>query len=206
MKKYPKIQSLFKRDQYGNVTNQLTRPEFDLLRCWVVEEKLDGMNAKLIFSGDNISWGGKSEKSEIPSHVDERMAALSANSATAAFRMMEEFGTEELVLFGEAYGPKIQSGGKYRDDVDFIVFDILADGKWLSVEEVTEACDRIGIDRVPIIGAMGTYDVCRFVEQGFNSQIGKQPQAEGIVARPPQPLYDRRGHRLMFKLKTEDFK
>ena len=30
--------------------------------------------------------------------------------------------------------------------------------------------------------------------------------AEGIVARPIEPLYDRRGKRVIIKLKTKDFK
>jgi hypothetical protein len=46
-------------------------------------------------------------------------------------------------------------------------------------------------------------------EAGFVSLAAEaEPdhKAEGIVARPLEPLYDNRGERLILKLKTKDFR
>jgi hypothetical protein len=40
---------------------------------------------------------------------------------------------------------------------------------------------------------------------GFTSQIGPSHPAEGLVGRPVEALFDKKGHRLIVKLKTKDF-
>ena len=43
------------------------------------------------------------------------------------------FGDKEAYVFGEGYGPKIQTGGGlYSDTPKFIVFDITIDGHELN--------------------------------------------------------------------------
>jgi hypothetical protein len=45
-----------------------------------------------------------------------------------------------------------------------------------------------------------------FVRRGFPSCLdGSEAQAEGLVGRPLETLFDKRGSRLIVKLKTRDF-
>ena len=47
--------------------------------------------------------------------------------------------------------------------------------------------------------------IVALVREPFASKIGTA-MAEGIVARPIEPLFDRKGARIIIKLKTKDFK
>ena len=51
---YPKIKSLFKRDEKTfKFTDEYSCPEFELLKGlrWVATEKVDGTNIRVIFDG-----------------------------------------------------------------------------------------------------------------------------------------------------------
>jgi hypothetical protein len=47
--------------------------------------------------------------------------------------------------------------------------------------------------------------IVTLVREPFASKVGTA-MAEGIVARPIEPLFDRKGARIIIKLKTRDFK
>jgi hypothetical protein len=60
------------------------------------------------------------------------------------------------------------------------------------------------IDVVPDFGDMTLEDATELVRVGFQSRIGKG-KSEGLVGRPIEALFDKKGHRLIVKLKTKDF-
>ena len=106
----------------------------------------------------------------------------------------------------EGYGAGIQKGGCYRSDKSFILFDVLCGGKWwLEHGQLSDVAEKLGCDRVPYIGRMNFEEIVNLVRDGFSSKIGTG-MAEGIVARPIQTLFDRRGERIIIKLKQRDFK
>ena len=110
-----------------------------------------------------------------------------------------------LVLFGEGYGRKIQSGGAYiPDGVAFILFDVSIEDIWLKRDSVEDIAKTFGIDVVPIVG-VGTIDeAVEFVKTKPNSTIGTA-KMEGVVCRPQVELFDRMGRRLIVKIKACDF-
>jgi hypothetical protein len=119
-----------------------------------------------------------------------------------------EYGIREITFFGEGFGPGIQSGGLYGPSVDFICFDILVDDRiWLQPTDVIGICSEHEIRHVPILGWFPRDEIVDWVRDGVRSQIAPNaiPACEGIIARPMQNLFDQRGHRVMFKLKTKDF-
>ena len=59
-------------------------------------------------------------------------------------------GPGEMIFYGEGYGPQIQSGGWYRDDIDAIFFDIRANGWWLNRDNVESICQSVGLPLVPV--------------------------------------------------------
>lgn len=109
------------------------------------------------------------------------------------------------VLYGEGYGAGIQKGGTYRPDKSFILFDVMVDGKWwLDRESTYDIAAKLGVDVVPYLGRMTLDQIVEHVRSPFYSKLGTAV-AEGIVARPIEPLFDRKGERIIIKLKTKDF-
>jgi hypothetical protein len=111
---------------------------------------------------------------------------------------------ESMILYGEGFGEKIQSGGKYREGQGFVLFDAWC-GMWLERESVEEIATALGVDVVPVIGSGDLVEMVRWVQNGFNSAWGDF-KAEGIVARPGCELLNRRGERIITKLKCKDFR
>jgi hypothetical protein len=123
-------------------------------------------------------------------------------------RLRPVFSGTKAVLYGEGYGAGIQKGGgEYSPTKKFILFDVLVDGKWwLSQENVEDVAAKLGIDVVPDFGLMTLEEATELVRVGFKSRLnGGLKDAEGLVGRPEEALFDKKGHRLIVKLKTKDF-
>ena len=52
MFKYPKIETLFTRDEKFKVTDIIRLPEFENIKKWLVTEKIDGTNIRIIYTPD----------------------------------------------------------------------------------------------------------------------------------------------------------
>ena len=116
----------------------------------------------------------------------------------------QKFGNRPVILFGEGFGEKIQSGGKYGP-VNFILFDVLIEDKlWLSREAVDEIADAFGIQSVPVVGIGSLYDAVKFIKTHPKSWL-KDDTMEGIVCRPVVRIFDWRGDRFIVKIKCRDF-
>lgn len=208
MHTYPKIETLFRRDERHRITDELRRPVIGTISKWRATEKVDGTNIRvhLTHDGNRVTSeiGGRTDRAQIPAPLVEHLRHLDLDAATA---IMEDHSLPAMTLFGEGYGPGIQKGGNYRHDQGFILFDVQVGDLWLADDAVTETADRLGIPRVPDLGIMSLDDIIDMVRDGFSSlcAIRDQP-AEGIVARPLEPLYDQRGERLIVKVKTKDFR
>lgn len=134
---------------------------------------------------------------------------------------MQENDLEVVTLFGEGYGAKIQNGGNYRQDQAFVLFDAKIGEFWLDRANVKDVGEKLGLEVVPEIGTGTLQDAIDIVSSGltFNKagaavrwgSGGLQSrwgnfEAEGIVARPLVPLFDRKGQRIITKIKGVDFK
>ena len=116
---------------------------------------------------------------------------------------------DTIVLYGEGYGEKIQSGGRYvRGGADFILFDVRVGDWWLLRDKVEGIADALSIKVVPFMGYMTIPEAIEFVRRGFTSMIAADPTlpAEDLVLKTPVGLLDRTGHRIVAKVKTVDFR
>ena len=111
-----------------------------------------------------------------------------------------------MCLYGEGYGAHIQKrGGDYiADGVSFILFDVRYGDLWLRREDVDDIANILSVGVVPIVGQGTLRDAISQVEQGFESEFGTA-QAEGLVMRSPIDLFNRRGQRVICKVKHKDF-
>lgn len=213
---YPKIQGLYKRYLNGEkkgkfIIGQYSKPEFELLKDieWVWTEKIDGTNIRIIWNGldEVVEFKGKTDKAEMPKHLLERLKGLFPKEKLSEVFALQE-GFPVICLYGEGYGYKIQSGGKYvngEQRVEFILFDIKIGDYWLKREDLERIADQLGIKIVPIVGK-GTIDkAIQFVKNDFESTFGCFI-AEGIVIKPKIELRDRRRQRIITKIKIKDFR
>jgi hypothetical protein len=206
---YHKIETLYKRDMEGTkrlIEGEFRNPTVEFLKdnTWTFTEKIDGTSTLVYYDGHRVSFGGHTAKSEIPTHL---LAYLNSVFGTPEAEQIfeEKFGETEVILFGEGYGPKIQNGGNYRNDVSFILFDVLIAGNYQPRESVEDIAKAFGIDIVPIIFEGTIQEGVDFVKGHPDSTMGTA-KMEGLVGRPKVEMRDRCGKRVIVKIKWEDFK
>lgn len=210
MKTYHKIESLFERSTEGKkklIEGQFHNPTVEMLRHigWEWTEKIDGTNIRIQWDGHTVSFGGRTESAQIPAPLVNRLNELFGGETNAQL-FEQKFGETEVMLFGEGYGAKIQKGGGlYKPDgVDFILFDVMIGGLYLRRDSVEDIAQCFGIQAVPIV-LRGTIDeAVAFIKSKPKSTIGTA-MMEGVVGRLPEELFDRRGNRLIVKVKVRDF-
>jgi ATP-dependent RNA circularization protein (DNA/RNA ligase family) len=197
MEKYHKINSIFKRDDNGRFTQEYSCYEFEYLKDnqWEFTEKIDGTNIRIGYQDGKLLIGGRTDNAQIPAFLYAKLAELFAN-----------YCEEEMTLYGEGYGAKIQKGEGYiPNGVGFILFDARVAGWWLKRDDLELIAQKYVIPIVPIIGHGTLEYACHLCSAGFPSSVGNR-DAEGIVLRPIVPLYARNGDRIITKVKMRDFR
>jgi hypothetical protein len=208
---YGKIETLYERDEK---THRL-KPElilknrvYGLLKTWEFTEKIDGTNVRLIWQDGKLSIGGRTDNAQIHADLVRYLhEAVTPDMMAACFPAGADGIPVNAVVYGEGYGSGIQSGGGYSPTKRFIVFDVLVGGQWwLAWENVCDVAAKLGLPVVPYVGTMTLEEATAKVQSGFRSAIGDGTvRAEGLVGRPLETLFDKKGHRLIVKLKTKDF-
>jgi hypothetical protein len=211
---YHKIETLYERDlaTFKVKVGEFKNRTYSLLKSWHWTEKIDGTNIRCIWApcfeaiGEpkkSLTFGGKTDNAQI--HAD-LIKWLYEN--VSKDKLFEVFPGNAVVLYGEGYGAGIQKGGGLLSPIKkFVLFDVLVEGKWwLSHENVCDVAAKLGLDVVPDFGEMTLEDATDFVRKGFKSKLACSVcDAEGLVGRPLETLFDKKGARLIVKLKTKDF-
>lgn len=215
MQEYHKIQSMFKRDmenpKHPMIIGEWALPEFEYLKDnkWTFTEKVDGTNIRVMFDGNEINFGGKTDNAQLHMDLIKRLQELfepQLDLFKETFHKKDgEENEPEVCFYGEGYGAGIQKGGCYKETKDFVLFDIKVGNLWLQREDVEELGVKFGVEVVPIVGEGQLADAIAMVSKGFKSKWGDFI-AEGIVARPKVELRTRRGDRMITKIKHCDFK
>lgn len=203
------------------ILGEYSEPEFEVLKDlkWEATEKIDGTNMSCCFHPGfrMIEVRGKTENASIPTHLHKRMEELfQFDSLYKAFEVQTEAGIvypECVEIFGEGYGFKIQKGGNYiKDHCDFILFDVRVTTNegvlWLTREACEDIAKKLNIKIVPVVGYFTIEEAENFVKKGFKSLVAENKDyiAEGLVLKAPCGLLNRRGKRLVTKIKYCDYK
>lgn len=207
MKEYHTITTVFERNPETKFRTlrdgKFALPEFGYLQDneWIWTEKVDGTNIRIMWDSHDWELGGKTDNAQIPTHL---------NNAVVRKLLLMDFirvfkDAEQVCLYGEGYGAKIQKGGgNYRSDQDFVLFDVKIGDWWLQRDNVEDVAKNLGFDVVPIIGTGTLNEMVTKTREGFKSQWGDF-LAEGIVARPATELKARNGSRIITKIKYKDW-
>jgi hypothetical protein len=208
--KYSKIETLFNRGEDFAVLadeHEFRVPEFAMIKKWYVTEKLDGTNVRVHWDGSTVSFGGRTDRAQMPTDLLEMLqSVLTFENLSVAL------GDEgSMTLFGEGIGGRIQKVGPLYGELAFVLFDVrLGNGMWLEVNSIQDIARKLGVLSVPVLDFYKeTSHIVDFVRRGFKTEYpAADPhlEAEGVVARAFPMLLTRRGHRLIWKLKTKDFK
>lgn len=112
-----------------------------------------------------------------------------------------------ITIHGEGIGYNIESNLLQLPEgtFDFLVFDIHINVWWLSWSKVCDICSKLGLKTVPNFGFMTINEAEEVVNSGFESHTEYSGNAEGIVLIGVEGICDRRGARLITKLKTKDY-
>lgn len=224
---YPKIETLYERDMSTFKVNPavLKNRTYGLLKTWSWTEKVDGTNIRCIYRDGALTFGGRSDKAQLDPQlwkwltenitIDKMKVAFPTILAPDPSSLAATLIHPCVILYGEGYGAGIQKdGGRYRPDKAFILFDVLIcdpsanmGGWWLNDDQVCDVAVKLSIPVVPSFGIMTLEDATELVRAGINSVCAQTPltKAEGLVGRPLETLFDKKGHRLIVKLKTKDF-
>lgn len=188
------------------IEGKYREPEFELLKDieWTFTEKVDGTNIRIMWDGYNVVFGGRTENAQIPSHLVNKLNELF--TGTKIEQIFEQvFGESKVILFGEGYGAKIQKGGgNYSKDQEFVLFDVKVGEWYLKREDIEDVAEKFSLKVVPIIAKGNLQTGIDLVKNGLKSQWGDFI-AEGLVAKPSVDIFNRRGKRIITKIKTEDF-
>ena len=171
-----------------------------------------------------VAYKGKTDNANMPKHLDAFLKETYPEDKVLASLGLPKVVTQEVMteknwtsfesipmytIYGEGYGVKIQAGGNYiRNGVGFIVFDVKV-GDWYLLREAMESvAEKLGAPVVPYMGQFTIDEAIEFVRKGFKSTIAENPDydAEGLVLKTPDGLKTRRGERIIFKVKTCDFR
>jgi len=202
---YHKIETLYERDEVSFKVKPgiLKNRTYSLIKSWLWTEKIDGTNIRIIWEPPApLRFGGKTDNAQIHTDLIRHLY-----ETVSAEKLKEHFPETTAVIYGEGYGAGIQKGGDYSPTKKFIVFDVLVDGKWwMNWENTCDIANKIGLEVVPFIGEMTLHQASDMVRKGFQSHLNDgKLEAEGLVGRTAEPLFDKKGHRLITKLKTKDF-
>ena len=213
MEEYHKIQTVFKRDQKSRkiVEGDYSVPEFEYLQnnLWRCTEKIDGTNIRIMWDGEKVVFGGRTDRANIYAPLIERLQEL-----FPVENMVEVFPMEDVkfdvCLYGEGYGARIQKGGGnyISDGVDFILFDVKVGPWWLKYDDVCDVATKLNIMAVPCVGTYTLLRAVKIVKDGLVSHWAtptNQFCAEGVVMKPIVDLFARSGSRIVAKIKTRDF-
>jgi ATP-dependent RNA circularization protein (DNA/RNA ligase family) len=207
MKEYHKIETLFERDEGSKklIIGKFRSETIEYLKDnkWLFTEKIDGTNIRVFWDGHRVTLSGRTDTSQMPSHLMNKLFELFSGEVNEEM-FEQKFGETPVVLYGEGYGAKIQTGGLYRSDVSFILFDVEIDNLFLKRESVEDIARYFGLEIVPIVCTGTIQDGVDFVLSHANSTIGTAVM-EGVVGRPETELFDRRGNRVIVKIKRKDF-
>lgn len=204
MMEYPKITSAYERDEKTfKFTDKFRTPEIEYLSSatWSWTEKMHGTNIRVFWDAEKkqVRFGGRTEDAQIPTFLYTKLQEI------FTVELFEPKFDNSVMLFGEGYGAKINSGGLYiPDGVDFMLFDVMIGGWWMRRESLSDISQVLKVGLVPET-MCGTIDqAANFVRGGFASAVGTA-KAEGLVGKPLVQLNNRQGKRIIIKIKTKDF-
>lgn len=181
---YPKTENLYARDdETHKLTGAFRRTDFGQVDRWLVTEKIDGTNIRLVYQAarpgepGRFEVLGRTDAATLPKGFqEEALTDVDFDRMAAALAAIDEGGKAgAMVVYGEGYGPGIQKGGgDYTPKKSLRVFDVVtylvsedgefSRGLWRTWEDVERVAGALGVETAPVLGTgWPTQDIVDFV-------------------------------------------
>lgn len=202
------------------------RPEILAVKEVIATEKLHGSNFRVNFpagmaSIDDVRYGSRDvvdgDGSGTPFPLNNMKAWFKARPELlqAMWDVTRSYGFSDLTVFGEAYGPGVQTKGvKYSNgqEILFRAFDIMVGENFLTWDLFCEIADKMGLPRVseiwrgdPTSEAFDALLNLPSAEAYANGIDDPKNLAEGVVLRSNPLLRNVFGEWLIVKCKGKKF-
>lgn len=225
-KKYSSIENSYRQKEIQSI--KLNFPE----ALFIVQEKVHGANFSFWTDGENVKCAKRTGfiKDNENFYDYEIVLDKYGDKIIEMFKGLKkekylDDNLQELVVYGEIYGGNyphpnveaktvktVQKGVYYSNDVDFIAFDIKANGVYIPFKKFKASCM---VGQIPFLDAIaeGTLDECLAISNEYPTTIPKMhglPEiennmCEGNVIRPLDVLYFDNGSRVILKNKNTKF-
>lgn len=225
-KKFTSIENSYRQKEIQSIKINFPTARF------VVQEKVHGANFSFWTDGKTVKCANRSGFLNEGESFYNYEAVLDRYrlKVLSSFRELKEakYLTEELkelVFFGEMYGGNyphpnveaksvktVQKGVYYCNDVDFITYDIQANGEYVPFKKFKTTCM---VAQIPFLEAIaeGTLEECLGIANEYPSTIPamhglpeiEENTCEGNVIRPLEVLYFGNGSRVILKNKNTKF-
>ena len=123
---------------------------------------------------------GRSDNAQMQPNV---LAALAPMFACVECIGMAFDADNHVVLYGEAYGARVQkSGGNYRSDVSFRLFDVRVGDWWLNWHDVEDVAGKLNIHTVPSLASVSTMEEAVAFTRNLKSTVAFLERGDDQVA------------------------
>lgn len=197
---------------YTEIENMRNFPAvFDTGERVILSEKIHGTQCRVGLIEGEWMAGSKGLRRKRPE--EDRFASntywfpLSLEPVRA---LLEELGREhqQVILFGEVYGSKIQSFHYgLQGVIGFRAFDLLLDGHYQDWPRFLEICARHGVETVPVLASLpfDLGEIKRFSEGKTQLMQRDAHIREGVVVRPERERHDPRLGRVILKYVSDSY-
>ena len=186
-----------KHKKYRSIAGTWQKKEVDFLKIkgfshssikYCVTEKVHGANLGMYMNQDEFKVAKRNDFIKDGENFFQYLRMKEANGYKVRdlWNQLVDKGYEidELIVYGELFGgyyphsdieripniQKIQKGVHYSPDVNFYVFDILVNDKFLPMDEVCKLCEEVNMFYAKIIFT-GTFDECLEYPNQFQTKI-----------------------------------
>jgi len=188
---------------YLHIDNLYKNTEIMLFRECFALEKIHGTSAHVAWKDGIIRFfsGG--------SNHDSFVSLFDAEGLRSKFL---ELGHDNVVVYGEAYGGKVQRMREtYGSSLRFIAFDVKVGDCWLTVPNAHDVAVRMDIDFVhyeKVSTDLESLNAQRDADsiQAIRNGIGPGKMREGVILRPLIEVTRNDGKRIIVKHKRDEFK
>lgn len=188
---------------YMHIDNLYKRPELlTTFKELYALEKVHGTSAHVSWNEGRLGFfaGGASHEHFVGIFDHDKLTSL-----------FQSLGHDKVLVFGEAYGGKLQGMREtYGPNLKFVAFDVQVGDVWLDVPNAADVVAKLGLEFVfyeRIEANLSTVDSARDrdSEQAIRNGMGSGHKAEGVVLRPLIEMIRSNGVRVMAKHKRDEF-